>query len=133
MSPKSGKVTSDGYRVAGENPDHGAWTTGDGPGDAPQPSGFTIQVSRYARIYAALWKNSVTREMIFKSNFLLWIFVEVLWVGLQLSFIGVLYLHTDRIGSWSKWQVVMLIGGSHFIQHIFQACFLIHCTDLSEL
>src|SRR5437660_11315140 len=90
-------------------------------------------MTRYAGIYAALWKNSVTREMIFKSNFLLWIFVELLWFGLQLSFIGVLYLHTDHIGSWSKWQVVMLIGASHFIQQIFQAFFLINCTNLSEL
>src|SRR5258706_13609653 len=126
MGPKSGKVTGDGCRVTGENPDRGPRTT-------DCSSRFTVQVSRYARIYAALWKNSVTREMIFKSNFLLWIFVEVLWFGLQLSFIGVLYLHTDRIGSWSKWQVVMLIGGSHFIQQIFQAFFLINCTNLSEL
>jgi len=99
----------------------------------PHISRITRQISRYLSIYLALWKNSVTREMIFKSNFLLWIFVEVLWFGLQLSFIGVLYLHTDRIGSWSKWQVVMLIGGSHFIQQIFQAFFLINCTNLSEL
>src|SRR5205085_9120484 len=90
-------------------------------------------ITRYLGIYAALWKNSVTREMIFKSNFLLWIFVELLWFGLQLSFIGVLYLQTDHIGSWTKWQVVMLIGGSHFIQQIFQAFFLINCTNLSEL
>src|SRR5882724_5200326 len=90
-------------------------------------------LNRYLRIYAALWKNSVTREMIFKSNFLLWIIVELLWFGLQLSFIGVLYLHTDHIGSWGKWQVVMLIGGSHFIQQIFQAFFLINCSNLSEL
>src|SRR4051812_5844102 len=88
---------------------------------------------RYLRIYLALWKNSVTREMIFKSNFLLWIIVELLWFGLQLSLIGVLYLHTDHIGPWTKWQVVMLIGGSHFIQQIFQAFFLINCTNLSEL
>jgi len=88
---------------------------------------------RYAGIYGALWKNSVTREMIFKSNFLLWIVVELLWFGLQLSFIGVLYLHTDHIGTWTKWQVVMLIGASHFIQQIFQAFFLINCTNLSEL
>src|SRR6266566_4300413 len=60
-------------------------------------------LKRYLSIYAALWKNSVTREMIFKSNFLLWIFVELLWFGLQLSLIGVLYLHTDHIGSWAKW------------------------------
>src|SRR3954453_16994295 len=89
--------------------------------------------SRYLRIYLALWKNSVTREMIFKSNFLLWIVVEVLWFGLQLSFIGVLYLHTDNIGTWTKWQVVMLVGGSHFIQQSFQAFFLINCANLSEL
>src|SRR5881296_2157155 len=90
-------------------------------------------LKRYLSIYAALWKNSVTREMIFKSNFLLWIFVELLWFGLQLSLIGVLYLHTDHIGSWTKWQVVLLIGASHFIQQIFQAFFLINCTNLSEL
>jgi ABC-2 type transport system permease protein len=73
---------------------------------------------RYLGIYAALWKNSVAREMGFKSNFLLWIIVEVLWFGLQLSFISVLYLHTDHIGTWTKWQVVMLIGTSNFIQQI---------------
>jgi ABC-2 type transport system permease protein len=71
--------------------------------------------------------------MIFKSNFLLWIFVETLWFGLQLSFIGVLYLHTEQIGTWTKWQVVLLVGASHFIQQIFQAFFLINCTNLSEL
>ena len=91
------------------------------------------RVSRYFSIYAALWKNSVAREMTFKANFLLWILVEFLWFGLQLSFIGVLYLHTDNIGTWTKWQVVMLIGGSHFIQQIYQAFFLINCTNLSEL
>ena len=90
-------------------------------------------LTRYFTIYTALWKNSVTREMIFKSNFLLWIIVELLWFGLQLSFIGVLYLHTDHIGSWTKWQVVMLIGASHFIQQLYQAFFLINCTNLSEL
>ena len=91
------------------------------------------RVGRYFGIYSALWKNSVTREMTFKSNFLLWIVVELLWFGLQLSFIGVLYLHTEKIGTWTKWEVVMLIGGSHFIQQLFQAFFLINCTNLSEL
>jgi ABC-2 type transport system permease protein len=90
-------------------------------------------ISRYFSIYAALWKNSVTRETMFKGNFLLWIVVELLWFGLQLSFIGVLYLHTEKIGSWSKWQVVLLVGASHFIQQTFQALFLINCTNLSEL
>src|SRR5437763_16253586 len=92
-----------------------------------------MNFNRYFQIYGALWKNSVTRELIFKSNFLLWIVVELLWFGLQLSFIGVLYLHTGQIGSWTKWQVVLLVGASHFIQQTFQAFFLVNCTNLSEL
>jgi len=108
-------------------------------GSVPTPPGATSVtrhpsfVTRYATIYAALWKNSVTRETMFKGNFLLWILVELLWFGMQLSFIGVIYLHTDAIGSWTKWQVVMLVGASHFIQQIFQAFFLINCANLSEL
>ena len=99
-------------------------------------NGVTFHVShftRYLRIYAALWKNSVTRETMFKGNFLLWIVVEVLWFAMQLCFVGVLYLHTNSIGTWTKWQVVMLMGASHFIQQTFQAFFLINCTNLSEL
>jgi len=92
-----------------------------------------MNLKRYLTIYAALWKNSVTRETMFKGNFLLWIIVEFCWFGLQLTFISVLYLHTTNIGSWTKWQVVMLVGASHFIQQIFQAFFLINCTNLSEL
>jgi ABC-2 type transport system permease protein len=88
---------------------------------------------RYAGIYLALWKNSVAREMGFKSNFLLWIFVELLWFSLQLSFFSVIYLHTDMIASWTRWQVVLLIGASHCIQQIYQAFFLVNCTNLSEL
>ena len=92
-----------------------------------------MELKRYFKIYSALWKNSVTRETMFKGNFILWILVEMLWFCLQLSFIGVLYLHTDNIGTWTKWQVVMLVGASHFIQQIFQAFFLVNCVNLSEL
>src|SRR5258705_701994 len=71
--------------------------------------------------------------MSFKANFLLWIFVELLWFALQLTFITVIYRHTDHIGDWSKWEVVLLMGASHVIQQLFQAFFLTNCTQLSEL
>jgi ABC-2 type transport system permease protein len=90
-------------------------------------------ISRYLRLYGALWRNSVIREMGFKTNFLLWIVVEALWFALQLSFILVIYQHTDHIADWTQWQVVLLIGASHFIQQWFQAFFLSNCTNLSEL
>jgi ABC-2 type transport system permease protein len=86
----------------------------------------------YLTLYAALWKNSVVREMGFKANFLLWILVEMLWFALQLGFIGVIYQHTDHIATWTKWEVVLLIGASHFIQQLYTALFLSNVTQLSE-
>src|SRR5215212_5804772 len=91
------------------------------------------KLSRYATIYAALWKNSVAREMGFKSNFILWIIVEMLWFGLQLAFFNVIYSHTESIAGWTRWEVVLLVGASHFIQQLFQAFFLTNCVNLSEL
>jgi ABC-2 type transport system permease protein len=112
-----------------------------GQGPAPGAGGFTPRSSpparsstlrRYWGIYAALWRNSVVREMGFKTNFLLWIVVELLWFILQITFINVIYSHTDRIGDWTRWQVVLLVATSHFIQQIFTALFLTNCVEISE-
>jgi ABC-2 type transport system permease protein len=92
-----------------------------------------MNFKRYLNLYVALWKNSVAREMSFKGNFILWILVEVLWFGLQLSFVTVVYSQTESIGTWTKWQMVLLVGASNFIQQIYQAFFLTNCTNLSEL
>jgi len=92
-----------------------------------------MNLKRYLAIYATLWRNSVAREMSFKGNFILWIIVELLWFGLQLTFVSVVYSQTNSVGTWSKWEMVMLVGASNFIQQIFQAIFLTNCTGLSEL
>ena len=89
-------------------------------------------MTRYLKIYAALWQNSVVREMGFKTNFLLWIVVEFLWFALQIGFIAVIYQHTDHIADWSKWQVILLVGVSHFVQQLFTAFFLNNCVQISE-
>ena len=89
-------------------------------------------LARYFALYGALWRNSVVREMGFKTNFLLWIVVELLWFALQLAFVAVIYQHTARIGDWSQWEVVLLMGIAHFIQQVFQAFFLVNCAQLSE-
>lgn len=92
-----------------------------------------MNFKRYLTIYAALWKNSVAREMSFKGNFILWIVVELLWFGLQLCFVSVVYSQTNSVGTWTQWQMVLLVGASNFIQQVYQAFFLVNCTNLSEL
>jgi ABC-2 type transport system permease protein len=91
-----------------------------------------MRPAHYFAVYGALWRNSIVREMSFKANFLLWIVVEMLWFCLQLGFIAVIYQHTDTIATWTKWEVVLLIGASHFIQQLYTAIFLSNVTQLSE-
>ena len=54
---------------------------------------------RYPTICGALWRTSVTRELSFKGNFLLWIVVELAWFGLQLCFVGVIFSQTKTVGT----------------------------------
>ncbi|MBK9140264.1 MAG: ABC-2 family transporter protein [Verrucomicrobia bacterium] len=105
----------------------------DATSPASPPVAAPGRLRRYATVYAALWRNSIVREMGFKTNFLLWIVVELLWFALQLCFVAVIYQHTERIATWSKWEVVLLMGASQFIQQVFTALFFTNCSNLSEL
>jgi ABC-2 type transport system permease protein len=88
---------------------------------------------KYWEIYRLLLRNSLIREMSFKANFLLWIATELLWFLGQIVFVEVLFQHTERIGDWTKWEVVLLIGTHQVITQIFQAIFFVNLANLPEL
>lgn len=90
-------------------------------------------MKRYWNIYKLLLRNSLIREMSFKANFLLWLVTELLWFFGQLVFVNVLFLYTDQIGSWTKWEVVLLIGTHQMISQIFQAFCYVNVAALPEL
>ena len=90
-------------------------------------------MKQYWDIYKLLLRNSLIREMSFKANFLLWLVTELLWFVGQLVFVDVLFLYTDQIGTWSKWEVVLLIGTHQIISQIFQAFFYVNLAALPEL
>ena len=92
-----------------------------------------FQLALYARIWLAQIRYSTVREMMFKSNFLLWIVVELSWFGLHLSFIQFLYLQVNTIAGWSKWGMVLLVSTNHLVQQIFQTFLMINLTKLPEL
>ncbi len=88
---------------------------------------------RYWEVYKILLRNSLIREMSFKGNFVLWMVTELLWFLGQLVFVDVLFLYTDRLGNWSKWEVVLLIGTHQIISQIFQAFCYMNLSNLPEL
>ena len=88
---------------------------------------------RYLEIYGIMLRNSLIREMSFKANFLLWMLVEFLWFVGQIVFIEVLFQYVDRIGDWSKWEVVLLVGTHQLIGQLFQAFFYVNVANIPEL
>ena len=95
--------------------------------------GPIASLKRYCEIYSMMIRNSLIREMNFKANFILWMFVELLWFVGQIVFIEVIFQYVDRIGDWSKWEVVLLFGTHQLIAQIFQAFFYVNVANLPEL
>ena len=88
---------------------------------------------RYASIWFAQVRYSTVREMMFKSNFILWIIVDISWFGLQLSFIQFLYLQVDSIAGWDKWSMVLLVSTNQLVQQTFQTFLMVNLIKLPEL
>jgi len=78
-------------------------------------------------------RNSLIREMSFKANFLLWMLVEVLWFVGQIVFFSIIFGNVDRIGDWTKWEVVLLIGTHQMISQFYQAFFFVNVAAIPEL
>src|ERR1700681_4958383 len=78
-------------------------------------------------------RNSLIRELSFKANFLLWMLGEVLWFVGQIVFFSIIFGNVDRIGDWTKWEVVLLIGTHQMIAQLFQAFFFVNVAAIPEL
>jgi ABC-2 type transport system permease protein len=90
-------------------------------------------VRRYIEIYSIMLRNSLIRELSFKANFLLWMIVEVLWFCGQIVFFSIIFGNVDRIGDWTKWEVVLLVGTHQMIAQLFQAFFFVNVANIPEL
>src|SRR5256886_12252929 len=88
---------------------------------------------RYLEIWGIMLRNSLIRELSFKANFILWMIVEVLWFCGQVAFFSIIFGQVDRIGDWSKWEVILLIGTHQMIAQLFQAFFFVNVSNIPEL
>ena len=90
-------------------------------------------LARYGWIWLAQVRYTVVREMMFKTNFILWIIVDLSWFALHLSFIQFLYLQVNTVAGWDKWDMVLLVTTNMLVQQIFQMLLMTNLTKLPEL
>ena len=70
--------------------------------------------------------------MQFKTNFLVRLFTEFMWLVMQFIYIKVIYGQTKDIAGWSMWEMVVLAGTNHVITQLFEALFYDNCTRLTD-
>src|SRR5437016_14495553 len=88
---------------------------------------------RYLEIWGIMLRNSLIRELSFKANFILWMIVEVLWFCGQIVFFSIIFGQVDRIGDWTKWEVILLVGTHQMIAPLFWAFFFVNVSNIPEL
>ncbi|MCX7699574.1 MAG: ABC-2 family transporter protein [Gemmataceae bacterium] len=87
---------------------------------------------RYVRLWLALARFALLNEMAFRGNFLLKVFVEVLWLTILLLFYDVIYSKTDTIQGWDRHQYQFFIGCYFAVEGMIETLFLENCQDFSH-
>jgi len=69
-----------------------------------------MMFGRYIRFWLSLAKFSLLGEMAFRGNFLVKIFVELLWLGILLLFNFTIFQVTSQIADWNIDQYLFFVG-----------------------
>lgn len=77
----------------------------------------------YFRVWLAAARYSIVRNLMFRGDFFVWSLVELLWMGVNLLLVAVIYEHTSSIAGWNEYQMVLLVGTSMLIQRLLMGFF----------
>ncbi len=69
-----------------------------------------MRIGLYLRTYAVQLKNNWVREVVYRSNFVTAILVDLIWIGLEFSLFNVLYSNTPLLAGWTREQSFFFLG-----------------------
>jgi ABC-2 type transport system permease protein len=92
-------------------------------------SGWT----RYLRLLGAFARFGLTRELAFRWNFLVKMFVEVLWLGIILAFYRTVFTKTSVVADWSEPQYLFFVGCYFALLALIEMLFLENCNQFADL
>jgi len=90
----------------------------------------------YLRVFATFARNSLVRDMTFRSNFLIEAVSSLSWMMMNLGFYVLIFQYTPMIGrgsGWGKFEFFAFIATTMMINSIVQAFFMPNAEEFSEL
>jgi ABC-2 type transport system permease protein len=87
----------------------------------------------YLGVFLTFARNSLIRDMTFRTNFIIEAISSVSWMIMNLGFYTLVYQYTPNLGGWSKYEFFVFIATTMFINSLVQAFFMPNMQELSEL
>ncbi|MEQ8208634.1 MAG: ABC-2 family transporter protein [Lacipirellulaceae bacterium] len=87
----------------------------------------------YLAVFLTFARNSLIRDMTFRTNFFIEVISSMSWMIMNLGFYTLVYQFTPDIEGWGKYQFFVFIATTMFINSLVQAFFMPNAQELSEL
>jgi ABC-2 type transport system permease protein len=92
-----------------------------------------VRAARYLRLYAALARFGLARELAFRGNFVLNIIVEIIWLSILLVFYRTVFRQTSVVAGWTEMQYLFFVGCYFTLEGMFETLFLGNCSEFADL
>src|ERR1700747_901235 len=90
-------------------------------------------VRKYRRVFSTFFRNSLLRELTFRSNFLITLLTRGFCVFGQNVMFDLIYRNVSRINDWSREEYFGFMATGMLINAIVEAFFMPNCARFSEL
>src|SRR5947209_6164345 len=91
------------------------------------------QIVHYLRLWLALARFSLVRELAFRTNFLVKIIVEILWLGILIAFYETIFSKTSHVADWHRYQYLFFLGFYFALGGLLETLFLENCNNFADL
>ncbi len=87
----------------------------------------------YVGVFLTFARNSLIRDMTFRTNFVIEAISSISWMAMNLGFYTLVYQFTPSIADWGKYEFFVFIATSMFVNSLVQTFFMPNAQELSEL
>ncbi|WP_339742148.1 ABC-2 family transporter protein [uncultured Rubinisphaera sp.] len=87
----------------------------------------------YLGVWTRCAKNSIVRELSFRSNFLITIITRGFWFAAQLILFEIIYQNVNTIADWNRAEYFGFMATGMLINAIIESLFMPNCANFSEL
>jgi len=88
----------------------------------------------YLRVFRTFARNSLVRNMTFRTNFILETITSLSWVAINLAFYLLIFQYTGMIGTgWGKWEFFLFLSTGLLINSTVETLFMTNADEFNEL